>query len=215
MKPKLTLVIGDKNLSSWSMRPWLALKASGLPFQEIKIRLDEPSSARKIARYSPSGRVPVLLHDGLTIWDSLAICEYVAELVPEKNLWPKNQKHRAIARALTAEMHSGFQGLRTQMSMDLQLAIKLKHLTPQTKTDIRRIVHIWHHSMKSNGGPFLLGDFGIIDAFYAPVAMRFLSYGVQIKDPLCVNYLKNISQNKHVKDWIRDAKSEKFPDQPF
>jgi len=208
-KSNLTLVIGDKNLSSWSMRPWLALKASGLDFTEEKLRLDDPSTKKSISRFSPSGRVPVLLHNGLKVWDSLSICEYIAELAPDKKLWPSNPSHRAIARSLVCEMHSGFQALRGQMSMDIQLKMNLKHLTPQTISDVERIVHIWHHSMRTNGGPFLIGEFGIIDAFFAPVVLRFQSYGIKIKDKDCQKYMDNISNQKFVKSWVKEAKLEK------
>jgi glutathione S-transferase len=210
MKESLTLVIGDKNLSSWSMRPWLALKASGISFKEIKIQLDTPKSKKEIAKHSPSGRVPTLIHGKTTVWDSLAICEYIAELAPDKNLWPQNPAHRAIARSLVAEMHSGFSGLRNQLSMDIQLKIQLNHLTTDTIADIKRILHIWHHSIKTNKGPFLFGkDFGITDAFYAPVVMRFNSYGVTIKDPLCQKYMKAISEYPAVREWVAAAKKEK------
>ena len=209
MVQNLTLVIGDKNLSSWSMRPWLVLKASGLPFAEKKITLDTSSTRKTISRFSPSGRVPVLIHDKLKIWDSLAICEYIAELAPNRKLWPAHAAHRALARSLVTEMHSGFQSLRSQLPMDIQLRMKIKHLSAQTVSDIERIVHIWSQSMKTNGGPFLFGDFNIVDAFYAPVVMRFLSYQIQIKDKRVLQYIKNMSKQKYIETWIQDAQKEK------
>jgi glutathione S-transferase len=210
MKEALSLVIGDKNLSSWSMRPWLVLKASGIPFKEIKIQLDTPSSKKEIAKHSPSGRVPTLIHGKTTVWDSLSICEYIAELAPDKNLWPQNPAHRAVARSIVAEMHSGFAGLRNQLSMDIKLNIQLNHLTGDTIADIKRVLHIWHHSIKTNKGPFLLGkDFGIADAFYAPVVMRFKSYGIDVQDPLCLKYMKAISEYPAVREWVAEAKKEK------
>ena len=210
MKNSLSLVIGDKNLSSWSMRPWLALKAASVPFEEIKIKLDTPQSHAQIRQYSPTGKVPLLIHGRTKVWDSLAICEYAAELAPDKNLWPENPAHRAIARSLASEMHSGFQAMRTQLSMDIQLRLRLNHLTEGTVSDIKRVVHIWHQSLKTNKGPFLFGkEFGIVDAFYAPVVMRFISYGIEVKDPLCLKYMKAISEHPAVREWVLEAMKEK------
>lgn len=209
-KSDLTLVIGDKNLSSWSMRPWLVLKQSGLPFKEVNVPLDRPETGQQISRHSPSGKVPVLWHGKLKVWDSLAICEYIHELVPEKNLWPKEAFDRAIARSLTAEMHSGFTNLRSQLSMDLTLRIKIKHLSPSTLEDIRRITHIWEKSMDHNGGPFLIREFGIIDAFFAPVVCRFISYGLDIKNKKCRRYMEAVMDHSAVKEWVKGAQKERF-----
>jgi len=206
----LELIIGDKNLSSWSMRPWLVLKASGLPFKETKILLDRPDTAKKIKKHSPTGKVPVLKHGSrFPIWDSLSICEYIAELAPEKNLWPEDPEWRGIARSFAAEMHSGFTSLRSQLSMDIQLRTQIKHLTPQTIADIDRILHIWKMSMKTLGGPYLFKDFTIADAFFAPVVMRFVSYGIEISDKPTRAYMNHILKNPHVKEWIAGAKKEK------
>ncbi len=208
-KQKLTLVIGDKNLSSWSMRAWLAAKAAGLPFKEIKIILDRPSTAKEIAKYSPSNRVPCLIHDDTVIWDSLAICEYLAELAPKKNLWPANPAERALARSYTAEMHSSFQSLRDQCSMDIRLKIEIRHLTTGTIKDIRRLTELWSTAMKNSGGPFLFGEFGIVDAFYAPVVFRFLSYGIGVKDPRAKKYMHNMQNYPHIRAWVNEALTEK------
>jgi glutathione S-transferase len=207
--PQLTLVIGDKNYSSWSMRPWLALKQTKLPFREISIKLDTPTYKREINKYSPSGKVPVLIHGRNRVWDSLAICEYIAELAPASNLWPQDPGLRAIARSIVGEMHSGFTGLRSQLSMDIKLRMQLDHLEPQTVADIKRILHVWHHSIRATGGPYLLGkEFGIADAFFAPVVMRLLSYGIEIKNENCLRYIKSISQHHAVREWIKAAKAE-------
>jgi glutathione S-transferase len=212
---KLRIVIGDQNLSSWSMRPWLVLVASGLPFEEIKILLDRPDTAKRIKRYSPSGRVPVLLDGTRTIWDSLAICEYIAELAPDKNLWPSDSQMRAEARSYVAEMHSGFAALRSQCSMDIGLKTKMKHLMPQTAADISRILELWKKALAQSKGPYLFGEFGIVDAFYAPVVMRFLSYGIEVRDAKIRAYMSRIKNHSAVKKWIAGAKKEKPHYQKF
>lgn len=206
----LLLVIGDKNFSSWSMRPWLALKHSGLKFTEKQVVLDSPDATRKILKFSPTGKVPALIHGKTTIWDSMAICEYINELAPRANLLPANPQLRALARSYIAEMHSGFSDLRSQLSMDIRLKIKAYHLVPGTVSDIRRISHLWEKALKKSGGPFLFGGFTIADAFYAPVVLRFESYGIDLSSKFCQNYQKNILKNEHVKNWIEHAKREKL-----
>lgn len=210
MKPghSMILLIGDKNLSSWSLRPWLALKSSGLPFIEKKILLDVPGYKERILHYSPTGRVPALIHNGHTIWDSLAICEYINELSPQSDLYPKDQILRAQARSMIAEMHSGFQGLRNQLSMNIQLKIKMDHLDQETVVNIKRIVELWKQALSRSQGPYLFGKFGIVDAFYAPVALRFHSYGVNIQNASCKKYVQTILRNPYVQEWIREAKKE-------
>lgn len=205
----LQIVIGDQNLSSWSMRPWLALKASGLPHKQIKILLDRPDTARKIAEHSPTGKVPALRHGDLTVWDSLAICEYIAELAPDKNLWPQNPQWRALARSYVAEMHSGFHSLRNQCGMDINLKINMNHLLPQTVNDIQRITAMWSQALKMSGGPYLFGEFGIVDAFFAPVVTRFETYGIDVRDPQLRRYIQTVLKNPHMKEWIAGAKKEK------
>lgn len=208
-KSNLTLYIGDANLSSWSMRPWLALKHSNLDFAEVTIKLDTKSTAAAIKKVSPSGKVPVLVHGKAKIWDSLSICEYIAELAPDANLWPKDPAHRAIARSLVCEMHSGFLSLRSQLSMDIKLRTTLSHLTPGTVSDIERICHIWDQSIRTNRGPYLLGKtFGILDAFYAPIVLRLQSYGINVENKNAAKYMKAILENQAVKEWIARAKAE-------
>jgi glutathione S-transferase len=211
MKPSnLKILIGDKSFSSWSMRPWLALQHSGLKFTEEMIPLDRPETAARLKKLSPTGRVPVLHHGSVRIWDSLAICEYVAELAPQAGLWPENPIQRAIARSLVCEMHSGFQSLRSQLSMDLHVKMKMLHLAGGTIADIRRICHIWDQSIRTNKGPFLLGEkFGIADAFFAPVVLRFQSYGVDIVNRNAKAYMGAILDDRAVKLWVRGAKLEK------
>jgi glutathione S-transferase len=203
------LVIGDYNLSSWSLRPWLVLKNSQLPIKVEQILLDRPTTAQQIKKYSPSGRVPVLHYGGVRIWDSLAICEFLAELAPEKKLWPEDPMHRAIARSLVCEMHSGFQSLRSQLSMDINLRMNINHLNSSTVEDIKRIIHIWDQSIQNNGGPYLFGHFTIADAFFAPVVMRFNSYGIKVENKNAIAYMQTIRSNKYMKEWIANAKRER------
>lgn len=174
------LVIGDKNLSSWSLRPWLALRVAGLPFAELSIRLGQPESKAGILRYSPSGKVPCLIEGDLLIWDSLAICEYAAELAPE--LWPADAAARAEARAVSAEMHSGFTALRQNMPMNVCAEKPGVGRTPETEADIERIVALWESCRARHraAGPFLFGTFSIADAMYAPVVWRFNTYAVAV-----------------------------------
>lgn len=181
----MQLVIGTKAWSSWSMRPWLALKRAGAPFTETLVELRRHErSTEEIARHSPSGWVPVLkfaeAEGGIVVWDSLAICEYVADRYPEAALWPSDPLRRAIARAATAEMHSGFAALRNQCPMDLALRTTAS-LSVETEADVRRLVQLWSGlRAEADGGAFLFGEWTIADAFYTPVATRFRSYGVDL-----------------------------------
>jgi glutathione S-transferase len=182
MEDQISLVIGDKAWSSWSLRPWLAIKASKIAFREEHVRLRQPDTVAQIARHSPSGRVPVLKHGALTVWDSLAICEYVAELAPEARLWPEHAGERAAARAVAAEMHSGFQALRQEFPMDFHERIGGRAPSEQARADIERVIGIWCGMRRKYGAadPFLFGSFTIADAMYAPVATRFRTYGIDL-----------------------------------
>jgi glutathione S-transferase len=179
----MEIVIGTKVWSSWSLRPWLALKRTGEPFTETLVQLREVGTSEEAAKRSPSGRVPVLIDGDLTIWDSLAICEYLAERFPAAKLWPDDVAKRALGRAAVAEMHSSFGSLRGECPMDLSLRHEIE-LSEATHDDIRRIVKLWSELRERFGadGPFLLGAWSIADAFYTPVATRFRSYGVQLSD---------------------------------
>ncbi len=176
-----TLVIGNKNLSSWSLRPWLALRHGGIAFREELVRLNEPETKKRLAALSPSARVPVLIDGDLKIWDSLAICEWAAERVP--SLWPSDTGQRAVARSVSSEMHSSFQSMRTEMSMNIKLRTK-KELEAATRADIARVLAIWTEcrSKYGAGGEFLFGSFSIADCMYAPVVTRLYSYGVTLDD---------------------------------
>lgn len=178
----MELVIGDKAWSTWSMRPWLVLKRSGAPFTETLVRLRwEGVSDAAAAAGSPTRLVPILKDGALTVWDSLAICEYLAERLPAAKLWPEDGLARALGRSAAAEMHSGFTSLRGECPMDLALTTRAE-LSDATHKDVRRIVELWNGLLDRFGGPFLLGEWSIADAFFTPVATRFRTYGVALTD---------------------------------
>ncbi|WP_413944419.1 glutathione S-transferase family protein [Bdellovibrio sp. HCB-162] len=208
-KPIFDLVIGDKAYSSWSMRAWLVAVQSGLPFREINIKLDSPKTAEQILKHSPSKKVPALKHGKTIVWDSLAIAEYLHELSPEAKLWPDDSALRALARSYAAEVHSGFASLRTELSMDIQLKTKARHLSRGAIADIERILEMWKTALKQSEGPYLFGDFTIADAFFAPIVFRFLSYGVQIKDKMVLEYMNNVQEHHGVQFWVEEALQEK------
>jgi len=210
-QPGLTLVIGNKNISSWSMRPWVAAVAFNIPFTEVRLLLDQPDTATNIANYSQAGRVPVLLAGEMTIWDSLAICEYLAEQFPDKHLWPQDVAARAMARSITAEMHSGFASLRNDMSMNIQASLPGRGRTPGAQADIGRICEIWEECLARFGHhEYLFGDFSIADAFYAPVVTRFKTYGVALA-PALQAYCERVLAHPAVARWVREAMLETDP----
>jgi glutathione S-transferase len=206
--PGLALVIGNKNLSSWSMRPWVVLAAFQIPFQEIRVSLDKPDTSNNISRYTASGRVPVLLAGETTIWDSLAICEYLAEQFPDEHLWPRDVAARAMARSICAEMHSSFSSLRSTMPMNIKGSFPGAGRTPDTQADIGRISEIWEECLSRFGrNEFLFGDFSIADAFFAPVVMRFKTYGV-VLPPVLSAYCERVRSHPAVARWIEEALAE-------
>lgn len=212
----LHLYIGNKNYSSWSMRPWVLMTEAGIAFEEHLVRLDYglPNSQFKteIAQVTPAGRVPVLVDGDLTIWDSLAICEYLAEKFPALHLWPSDPAQRAHARSVVAEMHSGFAGMRTHFSMNIEIRMpevgaKLLAEQPQARADLERIVHMWTELLRTHGGPMLFGAFSIADAFYAPVVKRILSYGLPVT-PEVQGYIERVEALPSVMAWTRAALAE-------
>jgi len=178
----LTLIIGNKNYSSWSLRPWLAMKVKGIAFEEIVIPLYEPGSREQILKYSPAGKVPVLIDGDQHIWESLAILEYLAEKFPAAGLWPADARARSHARAVATEMHAGFQALRKNCPMNLWLPPKKRPVPDEAMADVRRIDALWSdcRARYGQGGPFLFGAFGAADAMYAPVVTRFNRFGVDV-----------------------------------
>lgn len=208
----MKLIVGNKNYSSWSLRPWLAMKVAGVAFKEERIPLYGPQSKQQILAYSPAGKVPCLLVDEkpggpLAIWDSLAICEYLAEKHP--SLWPQEAAARAVARSVSAEMHSGFQNLRTHMSMNIRKAHPGKGRTPEALADIARIVAMWTDCRARFGqdGPFLFGRFSIADAMYAPVVLRFRTYAVELPEA-CRAYADAVLALPAMREWIAAAQAE-------
>ncbi len=202
-----TLVIGNKAYSSWSMRPWLLMKQAGLAFDEVRIPLCQEGHDRKIREYSPAGRVPVLVDGAVTVWDSLAICEYLAERHAEKNLWPAAAAARAHARAVSAEMHAGFAALRSNMGMNVRRSFPGVGMTPEVAKDIARIEQLWDDCLQRYGGPFLFGAFGIADAMYAPVATRFRTYAVGLS-AVAQRYADMVLALPAVAEWYAAAHAE-------
>ncbi len=208
------LVIGNKNTSSWSLRPWLAMKQAGLDFTEVRINLRAPDMKEQIKAHSPAGKVPVLWADDLMIWDSLAILEFVAERHPDKALWPSNVEARAVARSASAEMHSGFQALREHCPMKfLAHEPKAEHIDP-VQVNIRRIVELWKECRSRFGadGPFLFSSFSIADAMYAPVASRFKTYigdlGAFGDDGTAAAYIDALFALPAMQEWAEGARQE-------
>lgn len=208
MNAKMTLVVGNKNYSSWSLRPWLALVSAGASFDEVVIPLYEAASKEKILAYSPAGKVPALVVGDLVLWDSLAICEYVAETFPAAKLWPEDARARAVARSVSAEMHSGFAALRRELSMDLRARIE-KTWSAEAEADIRRIEKSWEtcRATYGEGGPFLFGAFSIADCMYAPVVGRFTTYGVSV-GPAAKAYMDAIWGLAPMQSWLEAARRE-------
>jgi glutathione S-transferase len=207
-KMGLKLVIGNKNYSSWSMRPWVAMTAFGIPFDEVHVALGHEDTSNRIAEFSLAGRVPVLVAGKITIWDSLAICEYLAEQFPDKCMWPQDVEARAIARSICAEMHSGFAGLRNAMFMNIRASFPGKGRTPDAQGDIGRITEIWENCLARYGQHgFLFGEFSIADAYYAPVVMRFRTYAVWLP-PSLQAYVDRVIAHPAVEQWMSEAIDE-------
>ena len=208
---KLHLVIGNKNYSSWSLLPWMAMTMAGLDFDETIIPLDTPATKKQIAGHSGAGRLPVLHHGKITIWETLAILEYLAETFPEKNFWPKNKAARAMARAVSNEMHASFSGLRDACPMNLRRPQKPVVLNEATKADVARIEAIWRECRKTygKGGKFLFGKFCNADAMFAPVVTRFETYAVPVaKDTRA--YMNAVLATKAFQTWKSAALKESW-----
>jgi glutathione S-transferase len=204
----LRLVIGNKNYSSWSMRPWVLMKAFRIPFEEIRICLGRPDTTARIAEYSLAGKLPVLLDEDTTAWDSLAICEYLAEQFSILSLWPEDVAARAHARSICAEMHSGFASLRFDMPMNIRAHVKDRKLSSGAQADIGRISEIWEDCFSRYGAnAYLFGAFSVADAFFAPVVMRFMTYGVSLA-PALQAYAERIVAHPAVAQWMREAALE-------
>ncbi len=204
----LTLVVGSRNYSSWSLRPWLLMRHLGLDFEERQFHLDTPEFDEEIARISPTRRVPVLVHGELVIWESLAICEYVSELADGRG-WPSAPRLRALARAAAAEMHSGFSALRSACPMNARATGRRVAMTPPLARDLARIDAIWSGCRRDQGelGSWLFGGFSVADAMYAPVALRIRTYGLPLSS-LAARYLDTMLGDPHLGEWIAAARRE-------
>lgn len=203
----LTLVIGNRNYSSWSLRPWILMRHLGLEFTEHLIPLDTDEFKDEVAKYGPSGRVPVLRHGSVTVWDSLAICEYIAELTGKG--WPKDPAARAMARSVSAEMHSGFVNLRMEWPMNARARNRRTPMTPGLDADIERVEEIWIDCRRAYGsaGPWLFGEYSIADAMYAPVVLRFNTYGAQLSDTARW-YFATVLEDGALQEWVKEAQGE-------
>ena len=210
----MILVIGNKNYSSWSMRPWLVMRQFEVGFEEVRLSLDSPGFTSDIAAYTGAGKVPVLVHQGQSVWDSLAICEYLAELHPSVSMWPADEPARAEARSVSAEMHSGFSSLRRQLPMNCRATGRTVELEKSTSVAIQRIEAIWTQCLTSasHERPYLFGEFSIADAMYAPVVSRFLTYGIELGE-VARAYMAAIGNLPAYRDWVREAtaETEKLP----
>jgi glutathione S-transferase len=204
----LKIVLGNKKYSSWSLRPWLVLRLTGAPFEEVVVGLDMPETAENIRKYSPSGRVPALIDGKLTIWESLAICEYLAEKFPQADLWPKEPGARALARSISSEMHAGFSSLRNDCSMKIVKQYPAKPLRPETQADVDRIAALWSECLHKSGGPYLFGAKpGIADAMYAPVVSRLRTYSIPATGAAKA-YCDTIWALPALQDWVAAARAE-------
>jgi glutathione S-transferase len=209
---KLKLVVGNKNYSSWSMRPWVLARQAGIEFEEVQLKFDESGGGLRVAgveAYSPTRKVPALIVDGEAVWDSAAICETLAELHPEKQLWPADPLARRVARSVCAEMHSSFQALRGAMPMNIRGSYPGKGMSPKVKKDIERIVELWAECRArfGKGGPLLFGRFSVADAFYAPVVMRFQTYAVALPAEAQA-YAEAVKGLEAVREWCEAARCE-------
>ncbi len=206
---ELLLIMGNKNYSSWSLRPWILMKHLGLAFTERVLPLDTPEFARAVASLSPTRRVPVLKHGDLSIWDSLAICEYACELAG--NGWPKERAARAVARAVCAEMHAGFSILRSQWPMNTRALGRTTGPNPERTAEIARIEPLWSECRARFGssGPWLFGEYSVADAMYAPVVLRFRTYGARLRDS-SVAYLQTVLADTHMRDWLAAGAAESW-----
>jgi glutathione S-transferase len=205
--PEAALSISSKNYSSWSLRGWLLCKLAGLDIEEQAVSIDDPSIRAELLLLSPSFLVPCLTHDGLKVWDTLAIAEYLAEIKPHSPLLPKDKKARAHCRSICGEMHSGFYNLRSALPMNLRAFFPGFKIFPGALADIGRVVEIWRECLAAYGGPYLFGSLSMADAMYAPVCTRFLTYDVQLDEP-CADYCRSIMVWLAMEEWVAAAKAE-------
>jgi glutathione S-transferase len=205
--PKAVLTISSKNYSSWCLRGWLLCKLAGLEFVEEVVSLDDPSARAELLLLSPSFLVPSLVHDGVRIWDTLALAEYLAETFPGAGLLPVERGPRAVCRAICGEMHSGFYNLRSALPMNLKARHPGFKVWAGAQADINRVMAIWNECLEASGGPYLFGGLTMADAMYAPVCTRFLTYDVRL-DPRSAAYCRSILEWPAMTEWVADAQNE-------
>jgi glutathione S-transferase len=207
MSKVATLSLSSKNYSSWSLRGWLLVKFSGLPFKEVIVPPDDADARKELLLLSPSILVPCLTHDGIKVWDTLAIAEYLNEVRPKSGLLPSDRKSRAHCRAICGEMHSGFSSLRSALPMNLKRVFPGHKVWTRAIADIERVTAIWQECIATYGGPFLFGKRSMADAMYAPVVTRFVTYDVKL-DRMCATYAKHIRALPEMIEWTAAAKKE-------
>lgn len=222
----LKLFIGNKNYSSWSMRPWVLMKEARIEFEEVRLRLDsfqaDSNFKKALISVNPAGKVPVLLDEDFAVWDSLAIAEYLAEKFPDRQLWPSAAQARARARSVCAEMHAGFAQLRSHMNMNIEAHLpevgeRILRENPGVRSDVDRINSLWSELLQTHGGPMLFGQFSIADAYFAPVVMRFKTFAVPTP-ALVTDYMNRVSALPSVAAWVAGALAEKdflAPEEPY
>jgi glutathione S-transferase len=213
----LKLLIGNKNYSSWSLRPWILLRQFNIPFEEQYVSLHDPDFATIVGKYSPALRVPVLVDDNFAVWDSIAICEYVAERYPEFAIWPRDRRDRAQARSISAEMHAGFNAFRAHWPMNIRASLPGHPPVGQVTPEFERICEIWTTALERSRGPFLFGEFSAADAMYAPVASRFATYHVTLA-PALLAYRDRVLATHAMQEWIEGALGESevlLDDEPY
>ncbi len=212
----LKLYIGNKNYSSWSMRPWVLLRQAGIPFEEVLVRFDsfeaDSQFKRSLAGLNPVGKVPVLQDGTLVVWDTLAIAEYIAEQYPEKRLWPADKDARARARSICAEMHAGFSALRSHCPQNIEASLPevgalIWRDKPAVRADVERLVAMWSELLTQHGGPLLFGSFTVADAYFAPVCMRLKTYGLPVP-PAIAAYIERVAALPGVAAWLQEARAE-------
>ena len=212
----MQLYIGNKNYSSWSLRPWLVMTHTGIPFEEVPLRFDDFAAdsafRREVARVNPAGKVPVLVDGDLSVWDTLAIAEYLNERFPDKQLWPRDVKQRALARSVCAEMHSGFQALRGAFPMNIEASLpevgrRVLAENAEAKANLDRIVQLWTDALARSGGPFLFGEFSIADGFFAPVVSRIKTHALPVPEQAAA-YCQRIQALPAMQAWTAAALAE-------
>jgi glutathione S-transferase len=210
----MLLTMGNKNYSSWSLRPWILMKHLEIAFDERVLPLDTPEFSRDIASLSPTKRVPVLQHGSLLLWDSLAICEYVCEIAGRG--WPRERSARAVARAACAEMHSGFPILRSQWPMNVRATSRRTAPSPERSAEIARIEQLWDECRRrfGPGGPWLFGEYSVADAMYAPVVLRLRTYGAQVSESTAA-YMTTVLDDAPMRDWLAAASAESWIQEPY